>query len=322
MLSDKPFTKDDLNLYLKELAKEFRKRQGKTMPVEIVLIGGASVIINYGFREMTYDIDAITSAAASMKDSVNFVGDKYNLPNGWINSDFMSTPSYSPKIMQYSTYYRTFSNIVTIRTVTGEYLLAMKLMAGRQYKFDLSDVIGVLWEQEKKKSPISLENVKIAAENLYGSYEALPESSRLFIERAITDGNYETIYKRVRQTETENKDILLDFQEAYPGVTNADNDDIFHLMRIFCSRTGHIGECLRSLCRKFTKPCDLFYLAVYSYIDLIRLRKKFFSGHTPTSFLSLLIRTSGSISVSTPNHCELKNFSTSRLLLRAVSFSG
>ena len=95
-MSDKPFTKDDLNLYLKELAKEFRKRQGKTMPVEIVLIGGASVIINYGFREMTYDIDAITSAAASMKDSVNYVGDKYNLPNGWIYSDFMSTPSYSP----------------------------------------------------------------------------------------------------------------------------------------------------------------------------------------------------------------------------------
>lgn len=38
MLSDKGFTKKKLDLYLKELAKEYRKRNGKTMPVEIILI--------------------------------------------------------------------------------------------------------------------------------------------------------------------------------------------------------------------------------------------------------------------------------------------
>ena len=52
-MSDKPFTKENLDMYLKELAKEFRKRSGKTVPAEIILIGGASVVINYGFREMT-----------------------------------------------------------------------------------------------------------------------------------------------------------------------------------------------------------------------------------------------------------------------------
>lgn len=45
MLSDKPFRKEDLDLYLKELAKEFRKRNGKTIPAEITLIGGASILI-------------------------------------------------------------------------------------------------------------------------------------------------------------------------------------------------------------------------------------------------------------------------------------
>lgn len=57
------------------------------------------------------------------------------------------------------------------------YLLAMKLMAGRQYKYDLSDVIGILWEHEKSGSPISLQQVKSAAENLYGSYEKIPDYS-------------------------------------------------------------------------------------------------------------------------------------------------
>ena len=42
-MSDKPFTKENLDQYLKELAKEFRKRNGKSMPAEIILIGGASV---------------------------------------------------------------------------------------------------------------------------------------------------------------------------------------------------------------------------------------------------------------------------------------
>ena len=143
MLSDKPFRKKDLDLYLKELAKEFRKRNGKTIPAEITLIGGASILINYGFREMTYDMDAIMDAASSIRDAIT---------HGWINDDFMKTDSYTPRIVQYSRYYRTYSNIMTIRTVTGEYLVAMKLRSGRQYKFDLSDIIGILWEQEKNSS--------------------------------------------------------------------------------------------------------------------------------------------------------------------------
>ena len=72
-------------------------------------------------------MDAIINASASMKDTINYVGDKNDLPNGWLNTDFMNTDSYSPKIIQYSQYYRTYSNVVSLRTVTAEYLVAMKL---------------------------------------------------------------------------------------------------------------------------------------------------------------------------------------------------
>ncbi|WP_044973669.1 DUF6036 family nucleotidyltransferase [Ruminococcus sp. HUN007] len=229
---EKPFTKENLDQYLKELAKEFRKLNGKTIPADIVLIGGASVVINYGFRNMTYDMDAVINASASMKDAINHVGDKYNLPNGWLNTDFMKTTSYSTKIVQYAKYYRTFSNIVTFRTIAGEYLLAMKLMAGRQYKYDLSDVIGILWEHEKSSTSISLDQIKKAAADLYGSYDKLPEYSRLFIEKIIAEKEYEKIYEKVRNMESENKDILLDFQDEYPGVTNTDNiNDIIAAVR-------------------------------------------------------------------------------------------
>ena len=45
MFADKPFTKENLDSYLKELAKEFRKKNGTRMPAEIILIGGASILI-------------------------------------------------------------------------------------------------------------------------------------------------------------------------------------------------------------------------------------------------------------------------------------
>ena len=52
MSADKPFTKENLDNCLKELAKEFRKKNGTRMLAEIILIGGASILINYGFRDL------------------------------------------------------------------------------------------------------------------------------------------------------------------------------------------------------------------------------------------------------------------------------
>jgi len=232
MLSDKGFTKENLDLYLKELAKEYRKRNGKAMPVEIVLIGGASVVINYGFRESTYDMDAVIEGASSLKDAINYVGDKFNLPNGWMNDDFVRTDSYTPRIIRYSQYYRTFSNIVTFRTVTGEHLLAMKLRAGRAYKYDRSDVIGILWEQEKKGDPLTMDRIRKAVVDLYDSYDVISDEVKDFVEEAVREGGYETKYDRVRQIEAENKENLLNYEEEKTGVINAGNvNDVIAALR-------------------------------------------------------------------------------------------
>ena len=217
------FTKENLDSYLKELAKEFCKINGNKMPAEIILIGGASVLINYGFREMTYDMDAIIQASSSMKDAINSVGDRMGLPNGWLNTDFMKTTSYTPKLIQYSKYYKTFSNVLRIRTVSAEYLVVMKLMAGRQYKNDLSDVVGILLEQEKSQQQICLEDIKKAAEKLYGGYDKLSEESRTFIETVYQNPDLTQLYAKVREDEKTNKDILIEFEDNYPDVLNGDN---------------------------------------------------------------------------------------------------
>ena len=222
-MSDTLFTLDNLDSCLKELAKEFRKINGSRIPAEIILIGGASVLINYGFREMTYDMDAIIRASSSMKDAINHVGDRLGLPNGWLNTDFMKTSSYTPKLIQYSKYYKTFSNVLRVRTVSAEYLIVMKLMAGRQYKNDLSDVVGILLEQQNNGKKIHLDDIKRVADELYGGYDKIPESSRIFIEATYQNLDLEELYKKIREDERQNKDILLEFQDHYPEVLNGDN---------------------------------------------------------------------------------------------------
>ena len=226
------FTKENLDTYLKEVSKEYRRLSGKATPAELVLIGGASVLVNYGFRDMTTDVDAIIQAASSMKEAINRVGDKYGLPNGWLNSDFRRTGSYSPKLIQYSTYYKTFSNILTVRTIADEYLVAMKLRAGRQYKNDLSDVLGILAEHEKLGRPITMEQIRTAVCNLYDDWAALPEDARVFIENTMRDGRFEALYAETAAGEQAARSALIGFERQYPGVANQANiNDILHSLR-------------------------------------------------------------------------------------------
>ena len=219
------FTKENLDRCLVALAKEFRKRNGTAVPAEIVLIGGAAILENYGFRESTYDVDAIIHASSAMKEAINLISDKMGLPNGWLNTDFVKTRSYTPKLTEYSVYYKTFSNVLTVRTVSAEYLIAMKLMAGRKYKHDLSDVVGVLMEHEQTGKPIGMEQIDIAMRNLYGGWDNVPEDSRTFVRNIMQTRNYAALYQQYREEEQAGRTTLLEFEKDYPGVTNEGNVD-------------------------------------------------------------------------------------------------
>lgn len=231
-MSSNSFTKENLDNYLKELAKEYRKLGGKNMPAEIVLVGGAAILTNYGFRDMTTDVDAIVRASSSMKDAINTVGDKFELPNNWLNKDFMKTSSYSPKLDEVSVYYKSFYGVLTVRSIKDEYLIAMKLCSGRKYKNDLSDIIGILAEHEHNNDPLTLDEINEAVKRLYGGWENFPSDSKPFIENAIKNGGYEEIYQSVKAEEKQSKELLIEFEEEYKNVANASNvDDILRSLK-------------------------------------------------------------------------------------------
>ena len=225
-------SRETLDKYLAELSKQFRKLYKKAASAEIVLIGGASVLINYDFRNMTTDADAIIYAEASMKEAINFVRDKFNLPHGWLNDDFKNTKSYTEKLRGVAVYYKTFSNILQVRTVAAEYLIAMKAMSGRRYKFDLSDIIGILWEHEKRGETISRESIDRAVLELY-EHQPIPHISKQLLDDIFTSMDYERIYAETREQEKQAKEVLLEFIEEYPNVLDGDNTDdiIAEIMR-------------------------------------------------------------------------------------------
>ena len=219
------FTKENLDLYFKELSKEYKRLGGRKVPVEIILIGGAAIIESYGFREMTTDIDAVLPSVSIMKDAINHVGDRFGLPNGWLNADFIHTESYSHRIGEFSKPYRTFNQVLNVRIVTGEYLIAMKLRSGRKYKNDLSDVVGILAEHKRNGNPIGYEQIDTAVKNLYGGWEGFSQDAVSFLRDILDGSRYLTIYDSIREGELQAKEVLLDFQQAYPGVMKEDNVD-------------------------------------------------------------------------------------------------
>lgn len=218
------FTKQNLEIYLKELAKEFRKR-GHGMPAEMILVGGASVIMNYDFRVSSYDIDATYEAPSVMKEAIHAVADKFGLPNGWVNDDFKKTSSFTYKIFQYSDYYKTFSGVLQIRTVRAEYLVAMKLVSGRQDKKDLSDVAGIIHEQKKMGKPLTFEMIDRAVTNLYGDWSRVSAYAKELLNRILVCEDLEGLFKELSADEASAGEVLAEVVQKYPEAVRRDNID-------------------------------------------------------------------------------------------------
>lgn len=223
MSSNVPFTSENLNTYLKALAKEYKKLSGKSIPAEIILIGGAAILANYGFRESTYDMDALISASSAMRDAISHVGDEYGLPNGWLNEDFIKTKSYTPKLRQYSVHYREFGRILEIRTVQAEYLLAMKMISARDYKNDLSDIVGIIAEHQHRQLPLTWEKVERAMMELYGSWDGVAPETVQLVRDALALPDAGVLYAQYRNEEMAAMDFLTDFEQKYPKVATQDN---------------------------------------------------------------------------------------------------
>ncbi len=214
------FTKENIDSLLAQLAKEFKRLNGTKIPAEIVLIGGAAIVTQYGFRASTTYIDAMIMASSVMKDAINAVGDRNGLPTGWINQDFKKTSSYSARIPEFSKYYKTFSNIVEVRILPSEYLVAMKLASLRLYKYDMSDIVGII-----RAGNIPRVRIEKAVRDLYDDFSKLshPEEAEKLLDSIFSSPDLGELYDSTRASEAENKVILKNIDETHPELLKQGN---------------------------------------------------------------------------------------------------
>ena len=224
MPADFKLDKNNIDFFFKELAKEYRK--ASKIPIEIVIVGGASIFINYSFRVMSLDIDCLMSPESKIfKETIIKIADKYNVPYGWLNDDFTKTKSYSPRLRLYSEYYKTFSNIVEVRYIKGEYLIATKIMSGRMYKNDLSDIVGILNDELQDGNPIDLNQIKKAIVDIYGeeALESIDNSILNSVAEIMSKKNYQEIYNEVRNREIAIRKTLIEIEKTKPKSISEDN---------------------------------------------------------------------------------------------------
>lgn len=224
------FNKDNLDAYLLKLAKEYKRLSKSKVHAEIIWIGGASIIINYGFRDMTNDIDALIHASSDMKQAINNVGDELGLNNGWLNEDFKITNSYSSKLTEYSIFYKTFDHIIDVRTVKKEYLVAMKLMSFRKYKSDISDIIGILISEREKGNELSLDDIKKALINLYGKNYKLSKDAELFLEEVFNCKDLELFYESKKDLERDLRNNLIDINRDDGSLNESNIEEVIKLL--------------------------------------------------------------------------------------------
>jgi len=104
-------------------------------------------------------------------------------------------------------------------------LVAMKLVSGRQYKKDLSDVAGIVYEQKIAGKPLDFELIDKAVVDLYGDWSRVSEYSREVLDRILECDDLEALFVELSENEASAREALGEVVKKYPNAVNQDNVD-------------------------------------------------------------------------------------------------
>src|ERR1051325_4575648 len=118
------FTKEQLENYLSYLNAELHK-DGITG--EICVIGGAAMVIGFGSRTSTHDIDALVISPSTVRAAIQRVAQSAGISTSWLNDGAKGFASSTPVEL------KEILKLSNLRVVMPppEYILAMKCISAR-----------------------------------------------------------------------------------------------------------------------------------------------------------------------------------------------
>jgi hypothetical protein len=133
--------------YLEELSVEMEK---KNLKGEILLFGGAAMVLAFNTRSSTKDVDAIFRPKKEIYAISKEIADRYQLPEGWLNDSvkgFVTSDSFQQNL------FIRYKNL-SVYTPEPQYLLAMKCMSMRigAESSDIDDIKTLLKHLKIKKA--------------------------------------------------------------------------------------------------------------------------------------------------------------------------
>lgn len=124
-------TPDEIRQYLQLLGVELQRRN---VTGEIVLAGGAVMLLVIRSRQTTKDIDAyFATNAQDIRDAAHVVAQRERLPDDWLNDAFKGFIYSSPP----TTLWLEYPGL-RVYYANPDYVLAMKAVAGRPQ--DIADI--------------------------------------------------------------------------------------------------------------------------------------------------------------------------------------
>ena len=169
MLHNMVLNKNNLDDIFSLLAEEYKNCGGKEK-INIYVVGGAAIVMNFDYRLSTMDIDAFFTKNHFLDKAKELVGEKLNLPKNWLNSDFVSTPSFTDKILNYSNLHSNYLELINVYVLEAKYLIAMKLKSSRPTGGDLDDIVKMIFELRYKKEDITFDQILNAYMELYDNF--------------------------------------------------------------------------------------------------------------------------------------------------------
>jgi hypothetical protein len=131
---------EDIERYLAELGTELKNR-GLKKPVRFLLIGGAYMLLLANATRSTKDIDifwldedGLQRAYAPLRESVQVIKQKHDLDADWLNY-LAQMLMYDEVIVPDGKLWKRFGPL-HVYAPAGEYILALKITAGRQKDLD------------------------------------------------------------------------------------------------------------------------------------------------------------------------------------------
>lgn len=172
-------SKESIDVYLDKLADKILEKFGPEASIEIVVVGGAAIAINYTFRESTMDIDTFSRASAYLDDLVADVAKECSLPTDWMNHNVMVTGSFTPAIAQYAKHYKTFKGVLKVFTADALTLICMKSVCCRPDSHDILDIKNIL----DVETDITFSQIVERFVMFYGGWDKMSMDAQMYLTK-------------------------------------------------------------------------------------------------------------------------------------------